>query len=76
MPGVLAARHGPFTWGPTVAEAVRNAIALEEVARMAFGTLAINPAVEPLASHLLEKHYRRKHGPSAYYGQDPSGRKT
>lgn len=69
MPAVVVANHGPFTWGPNVAEAVRNAVALEEVARMALGTRQINPAVEPIPEHVLDKHFLRKHGPGAYYGQ-------
>jgi L-ribulose-5-phosphate 4-epimerase len=69
VPGVLVANHGPFTWGRDVADAVRNAIALEAVARLAAATFALNPKARPLARHLLDKHYRRKHGPDAYYGQ-------
>jgi L-ribulose-5-phosphate 4-epimerase len=69
LPAVVVANHGPFTWGPNVAEAVRNAVALEEVARMALGTRQINPAVEPIPEHVLDKHFLRKHGPGAYYGQ-------
>ena len=71
MPAVLVAGHGPFTWGPSPADAVRNAVALEAVARMAAGTLAIRADAPPLESYLLEKHYQRKHGPDAYYGQRP-----
>jgi L-ribulose-5-phosphate 4-epimerase len=69
MPAVLVAGHGPFTWGRDPAEAVANAIALEAVAAMARDTLALNPAASPIAAHLAEKHYLRKHGPDAYYGQ-------
>ncbi len=69
IPGALAAGHGPFTWGRDAAEAVRNAIALEAVARMAIETLRIDPAAAPLEGHLLRKHFERKHGPGAYYGQ-------
>jgi L-ribulose-5-phosphate 4-epimerase len=68
-PGVLVAGHGPFVWGPTAAKSVENAVALEAVAAMALGTmqLAANPpSLEPF---VLEKHYFRKHGPHAYYGQ-------
>ena len=69
MPAVLVASHGPFTWGDSAAGAVDNAIALEAVAAMATQALAINPAMKPMASYLLERHFRRKHGPDAYYGQ-------
>ena len=70
MPGVLVANHGPFAWGPDAARAVQNAVALEAVARMARGTLQLNPAAELLPAHILEKHFSRKHGPKAYYGQE------
>jgi L-ribulose-5-phosphate 4-epimerase len=69
MPAVLVASHGPFTWGRDAADAVDNAIALETVAAMAAGAVAVNPDVEPMADYLLERHFRRKHGPDAYYGQ-------
>jgi L-ribulose-5-phosphate 4-epimerase len=69
MPAVLVASHGPFTWGHGAEDAVENAIALEAVAAMAAGTLAIKPAVEPVERYLLDRHYNRKHGPGAYYGQ-------
>ncbi len=69
VPGVLVAHHGPFTWGKDAMDSARNAVALEQVARMTLGTWRINPDVAPLASHLLDKHYRRKHGAGAYYGQ-------
>jgi len=69
MPAALVASHGPFTWGHDAEEAVVNATALETVAEMARQTLALNPAVESMPSYLAEKHYRRKHGPDAYYGQ-------
>ena len=70
MPAVLVAGHGPFTWGRDVAESLDNAVALEVVAEMAFGTLAICPDAPDLERHLLDKHYRRKHGKDAYYGQE------
>jgi L-ribulose-5-phosphate 4-epimerase len=70
-PGVLVASHAPFAWGKTVKDAVHNAVVLEQVARMASETLRVNPAVHPMQSVLLEKHYSRKHGPGAYYGQRP-----
>jgi len=69
IPGVLAAGHGPFTWGPTPKKAVENAVALEAVAQMASVAFALNPALAPLPQYLLDKHYTRKHGPGAYYGQ-------
>jgi len=69
VPAVLAAGHGPFAWGPDPKKAVENAVALEAVARMAVTTLALCPDTAPLPEYLLEKHYGRKHGPDAYYGQ-------
>lgn len=69
MPAVLVLSHGPFTWGASPVEAVTNAIALESVAAMAHRTSALNAAVEPIADRLLERHFGRKHGPAAYYGQ-------
>ena len=71
MPAVLVASHGPFTWGRDAGEAAENATALEAVAGMAVQTLALNPEAEPMADYLLERHFRRKHGPGAYYGQRP-----
>lgn len=67
-PAAIVAHHGPFTWGSTVQAAVQNAVVLEEVAKMATITLAVNPAVK-MDEHLIEKHYSRKHGKNAYYGQ-------
>lgn len=69
IPGVLVAQHGPFAWGPTAQKALENAKALEIVADMAAATLAIAPQAAPLPAHVLDKHYLRKHGPGAYYGQ-------
>ncbi len=69
MPGILVASHGPFTWGPNAADAAANAVALETVAAMAIQTLSLNSDVEPVPDYLLERHYLRKHGPAAYYGQ-------
>jgi L-ribulose-5-phosphate 4-epimerase len=69
MPAVLVLSHGPFTWGAGPAEAVANAIALEAVAAMAHRTTTLEAAVEPIAARLLERHFGRKHGPAAYYGQ-------
>ena len=69
MPAVLVANHGPFTWGRDAMDALRNSMALEVVAQMPLGTVNLNPAVPPVPKHLLRKHYSRKHGPHAYYGQ-------
>lgn len=69
MPAVLVANHGPFTWGQTPAKAVESAVVLEQVAQMALHTAALNPALNPVADFLLDKHYLRKHGKNAYYGQ-------
>ncbi|OHB55966.1 MAG: L-ribulose-5-phosphate 4-epimerase [Planctomycetes bacterium GWF2_50_10] len=69
VPAVLVANHGPFTWGKNAASAVESAVVLEEVARIAFGTLLINPAIKDIDTILLDKHYLRKHGKDAYYGQ-------
>jgi len=68
-PAVLVASHGPFTWGKDVNDAVHNAAVLEFVARLASETLRLNGRVRPVQSHLLDKHFLRKHGPKAYYGQ-------
>ena len=68
-PAVLVASHGPFTWGKDVAEAVHNAGVLEFIARLNSETLKINPKLKPMQSVLLDKHFLRKHGPGAYYGQ-------
>ena len=68
-PAVLVASHGPFTWGKTVDDAVHNASVLEFVARLAGETLRINPKTKPMQSVLLDKHFLRKHGSKAYYGQ-------
>ena len=75
-PGVLVRNHGPFTWGETVSEAIENAIVLEEVAKIAFVSSTIHLTSLDVINHvpsmnrsLIEKHYNRKHGPGAYYGQ-------
>ncbi len=68
VPGILVRNHGPFTWGKTPAEAVYHSVVLEEIAEMAWKTLLLNPAAS-LEDYVLEKHYQRKHGPHAYYGQ-------
>jgi L-ribulose-5-phosphate 4-epimerase len=69
VPAVLVPRHAPFVWGRDMRSAVDNAIALEQVARMALYTRAISPDAPELPRSLLDKHFLRKHGPSAYYGQ-------
>ncbi len=66
---VLVACHGPFTWGKDAAKAVYNAAVLEEIAKMAWLTLQINPLVQPIKQALIDKHFFRKHGAGAYYGQ-------
>ena len=68
-PGVLVASHAPFAWGKTVDEAVENAVVLEHLAWLASETLRINPRTPPMQRALLDKHYLRKHGPKASYGQ-------
>jgi L-ribulose-5-phosphate 4-epimerase len=70
MPAVLVAGHGPFTWGASATAAVEHAIALELVARIALRTLLIEPGAVPVGDLLLDRHFRRKHGPDAYYGQE------
>lgn len=70
MPAVLVASHAPFCWGATVAGAVDNACYLEEVATMAYHTFVLSPGVRPIAKALLDKHFLRKHGAKAYYGQE------
>lgn len=69
MPAVLVAGHAPFAWGENAAKSVENAVALEAVAEMALGTMQIRRDAPPLEAYVLEKHFRRKHGPDAYYGQ-------
>lgn len=70
IPAVLVNSHGPFAWGKDPAEAVHNAVVLEELAFMAFHTEALAPEVKTMQQELLDKHYLRKHGVNAYYGQD------
>jgi L-ribulose-5-phosphate 4-epimerase len=70
---VLIACHGPFTWGKNAAKAVYNATVLEELAKMAYLTLQINPQTPPIKQALVDKHYFRKHGKNAYYGQSSAG---
>jgi L-ribulose-5-phosphate 4-epimerase len=69
MPAVLVRNHGPFTWGRSGKDAVETAMALEIVAEMARNTLQLNPVAAPIPQYLLDKHFKRKHGPGAYYGQ-------
>ena len=69
VPAVLCKNHGPFAWGKDAHEAVHNAVVLEEVAKMASRTERINPEVKPAPQELQDKHYFRKHGANAYYGQ-------
>lgn len=72
MPGVLVYGHAPFNWGKTPKEAVHNAVVLEEVAKMGVNTVQLNPSIQPIDQFLLDKHYLRKHGANAYYGQAKS----
>ena len=74
-PGVLLAGHAPFTWGNSPAESVKNNLILERVAEMAFASLQLNPELKALPKHIINKHYMRKHGPNAYYGQTKPGKK-
>ncbi|MEO7144893.1 MAG: L-ribulose-5-phosphate 4-epimerase [Bryobacteraceae bacterium] len=69
VPAVLVAGHAPFSWGPTATEAAHTAVILEEVAHLALATLAVNPAAVPIPDVLRDKHFLRKHGSGAYYGQ-------
>jgi L-ribulose-5-phosphate 4-epimerase len=69
VPGVLLHGHAPFTWGRTPQKALDNSVALEACARMAFEMLALNPDAQPLPDRILNRHFERKHGPGAYYGQ-------
>ena len=69
MPAILVANHGPFTWGKNPAAAVEATVVLEQIAATALGTITINPSQGPISRALLDKHYLRKHGKNAYYGQ-------
>jgi len=69
VPGVLVKGHGPFSWGKDPHEAVHNAVVMEEVAKMAFRTFMLSPGIGQIDQTLLDKHFLRKHGPNAYYGQ-------
>ncbi len=75
FPGVLVAGHGGFVWGKSVEEVVEHSLALEKIAQMAFGTMLLSPRRIRFPRYLLEKHYGRKHGPEAYYGQKKGGKK-
>lgn len=70
IPAVLVKSHGPFTWGKSAAEAVHNAVVLEEAAFMNYHALELNPQARRIGQELLDRHYLRKHGENAYYGQD------
>ncbi len=69
IPGVVVHSHGPFAWGKSPEEAVHNAVVMEEVAMMALNTKLLNPAIKDVDGYLLDKHFLRKHGANAYYGQ-------
>src|SRR5208337_3666761 len=71
FPGVLVNRHAPFTWGPSAAKALEAAVAVECIAHMALMSLQLAPRLEQIEQALLDKHFRRKHGAGAYYGQSP-----
>lgn len=68
IPGVLVENHGPFSWGKNADDAVHNAVVMEQVAKMAYISYGINPGLT-MNKHLITKHFYRKHGPNAYYGQ-------
>ena len=69
IPGVLVAGHAPFTWGKNPEDSVKNNLVLERIAKMALNSLMLNPKLSKLPDYILNKHYKRKHGPDAYYGQ-------
>jgi L-ribulose-5-phosphate 4-epimerase len=73
-PAVLVANHGPFAWGGSVNDAVHNAVVLEHLVRLAGETLRVLPSAQPMQQVLLDKHFFRKHGPQAYYGQQPAAK--
>ena len=75
LPGVLVKSHGPFTWGKDCFESVRNAVVLETIADMALKTSLISTQVKNIPNYILNKHYYRKHGSNAYYGQNLSAKK-
>ena len=69
IPGVLVGGHAPFTWGHDAMDAMKNSLILERIAQIALGSLQLNPKLRALPEHIQQKHYLRKHGPDAYYGQ-------
>jgi L-ribulose-5-phosphate 4-epimerase len=69
---VLVAGHGPFTWGSSAAQSIYHAAVLEEICKMAYLTVTLKPGVPPLPAHITRKHWERKHGSAAYYGQEGS----
>jgi L-ribulose-5-phosphate 4-epimerase len=69
VPGVLVASHGPFTWGKDEHDAVHNSVVLEQIAKMSYVSRTLNPSMRPVQDELLDKHFLRKHGANAYYGQ-------
>jgi L-ribulose-5-phosphate 4-epimerase len=69
VPGVLVASHGPFTWGKDAHDAVHNSVVLEQVSKMAYASLTLNNSLQAVQGTLLDKHFLRKHGKNAYYGQ-------
>ena len=69
VPGVLVSSHGPFTWGKDAHDAVHNSVVLEQLSMMAYATCTLNSSIEPVPGTLLDKHFLRKHGKGAYYGQ-------
>jgi L-ribulose-5-phosphate 4-epimerase len=69
VPGVLVANHGPFTWGKDAHEAVHNSVVLEQVSKMAYASRTLAAGIQPVSGNLLDKHFLRKHGKGAYYGQ-------
>ena len=75
-PGVLVNRHAPFAWGPNVGKAVETAVAIECIAHMALMSLQLAPDLKPIETELLNKHFKRKHGAGAYYGQAPAAAKS
>jgi L-ribulose-5-phosphate 4-epimerase len=69
IPGVVVYSHGPFAWGKDAMDAAHNAVVMEEIAFMNIQTMTLNPSIQPMQQELLDKHYLRKHGANAYYGQ-------
>lgn len=69
IPGVLVSNHGPFAWGTDAKNAVHNAVVMEECAKMALRCMQLAPGLPPISQTILDKHYLRKHGANAYYGQ-------